>query len=309
MLTSLFRKSTPLNYALVIIAVTVFFFMYQVGHVSGNNVTGDLLGKSALWLVVLFSLFTANFIVKKNTLSRDSAYTVVFYLMFLVCFPSLLDNPNLLLSNFFILLALRRLVSLHSLKASKEKIFDASLWIFVAALFHFWAILFIALVFISILFHVSRDYRNWILPFMACAAIAAIFALYAFIFDETVIGDFIARTQTNFAIDYFTDQTQNIALSAYAVMAFYFTAAMVFTLNNRPLQLHSSYKKIVASFFIGVLIFVVSPVKSNDLLVFTIAPLSFMATAVIEYKPPTIKEDVILAIVIAVGMFLFFLQL
>lgn len=309
MLTSLFRKSTPLNYALVIIAATVLFFMYQFGHVHRLTGSVNWLEKTGLWLVILFSMFTANFIVKKNTISRDSAYTVVCYLMFLVCFPSLFDSPNLLLSHFFILLALRRLVSLHSLKASKEKIFDASLWIFVAALFHFWSILFIALVFISILFHVSRDYRNWILPFMAFLAIATLFMLYAYMFDASVFEHLQEKMQTNASIDYFTDQSQNIALSTYAVMALYFTVAMVFTLGHRPLQLQSSYKKIVASFFIGVAIFLISPVKSNDLLVFTVAPLSFMATATIEYKYPTIKEDIILAVVIGAGMFLFFLQL
>jgi hypothetical protein len=46
------------------------------------------------------------------------------------------------------LLALRRLISLQSMKASKEKIFDASLWVFIASLFHFWSILFIVLIFI-----------------------------------------------------------------------------------------------------------------------------------------------------------------
>jgi hypothetical protein len=144
---------------------------------------------------------------------------------------------------------------------------------------------------------------------MACAAILALFGLYAFMFDQTVFEQFLAKMQTDFSIDYFTDQAQNIALSAYAVMALYFTAAMVFTLTNRPTQLQSSYKQVVVSFFIGVMIFVISPVKSNDLLVFTIAPLAFMATATIEYKPPAIKEDIILAIVIVCGMFLFFLQL
>jgi len=309
MLTSLFRKSTPLNYTLVFITVTVFFSMYQFGRLSAANAEGNLFEKLGLLLVILFSVFTANFIVKKNALSRKSAYTVLLYAMFLVFFPSLFNNPNLILSNFFILLALRRLVSLHSLKASKEKIFDASLWIFVAALFHFWSILFIVLVFISIIFHAASDYRNWILPFMACAAILALFALYAFMFDPSVIEHFQAKTQTNLSIDYFTDQTQNIALSAYAVMALYFTMAMIYTLSNRPVQLQSSYKQIVFSFFIGVIIFLISPVKSNDLLVYTIAPLAFMGTAVIEYKPPTVKEDVILAVVIALGMFLFFLQL
>jgi len=309
MITSLFRKSTPLNYGLLIIAVAVFFFLYQFGQVGAGEGLTDFAKKLGLLVVIYGSLFTANFIVKKNTISRDSAYTVLFYLMFLLFFPSMLGNPNILLSNFFILLALRRLISLHSLKASKEKIFDASLWIFVAALFHFWSIIFIGLVFISILFHVSRDYRNWILPFIAFFSIAAAFALYAFMIDETLIADLLAKTKTNFSIDYFTNNTQNVAISVYTAVALYFVGSMLLSLTNRPLQLQSSYKKIIASFFIGVIIFVISPVKSNDVLIFTIAPLSFMASAQVEFGHEKLKEEITLAIVIACALFLFFYQL
>jgi hypothetical protein len=88
---------------------------------------------------------------EENGLSKDSAYTVFLFLL-IVFFPSVLDNVNLVVANFFILLAFHRLISLQSLKASKEKIFDASFWIIVAALFQFWSILYLVLVFISIIF-------------------------------------------------------------------------------------------------------------------------------------------------------------
>lgn len=309
MLTSLFRKSTPLNYAILIIAVGVFFFLYQFANVASSGGIAGFAKELGLLIVIYGSFFMANFIVQKNNISKGSAYVLVFFLLFLLFFPSLLHNPSMILSNFFIILALRRLISLHSLKASKEKIFDASLWIFVAALFHFWAILYIVLVFISIIFHVSRDYRNWVLPFIAFFTSAAAFLLYAFVFDETLIADLIAKTQTNFAIDYFTDSKQNIALSIYTAVAIYFVGSMLLSLSNRPLQLQSSYKKIVASFFIGVVIFVISPVKSNDILIFTIAPLSFMAGAQVEFGHEKLKEEITLAIVIACAMYLFFSQL
>jgi hypothetical protein len=69
------------------------------------------------------------------------------------------------------------------MKASKEKIFDASLWIILASLFHFWSILFLILVFISIILLVSRDYTNWVLPFIALLAVGILFAFFTSIFD------------------------------------------------------------------------------------------------------------------------------
>ena len=309
MITSVFKKSTPLNYSLVVILMLVFFLIYQFQEVSWMSSGVLLLQKSGILLVLLASIFIANFITKKNGLSKDSSYTIFFYFLLLLFFPSVLNNVNLILANFFILLALRRLISLQSLKASKEKIFDASLWIFVATLFHFWSILFLVLVFISIIFHVSRDYRNWILPFIAFFTIGIVFLLFAVIWDVNVIEFVNRNVSTNFKIDYFTNNYQNGALSIYVSVALFFVVSMFLTLSNRPQLLHTSFKKIIASFFIGVIIFLISSNKSNDLLVFTFAPIAIMATSHIEIVQQQMKREIVLAVFIVCSLFAFFSQL
>ena len=217
MITSVFKKSTPLNYTLILILVLSFFFLYQFQAANQANSVYEILQKIVLLVVILGSLFLSNFIVKKNILTKDSGYTLLFYSILLLFFPSILNNYNLILSNFFILLALRRLVSLQTLKAPKEKIFDASLWIFIATLFHFWAILYILIIYISIIFHVSRDYRNWLIPFVAFFIVLIIFILYSLVFDKTIIGFYINNSTINMSLDYFQNDFQNIALSIFAV--------------------------------------------------------------------------------------------
>lgn len=305
MITSLFRKSTLLNYSAVIIGVLVFFFLCQIQ----GNVELGIIKRTLLLTTILGSLFIANFIVKKNALSKDSAYTVLFYFILLLFFPQLWSNFNLIVSNFFILLALRRLISLQSPRTPKEKIFDASLWVFVACLFHFWSILYIILVFIAILFHVARDYRNWFLPFIAFFAIGSIFFLMALFFDATYIKQLLNQTVIDYKINYFINNYQNLALSIYATIALFFVTSLLLSLSNRPLMLHSSYKKIISAFFIGVVVFVISPSKSNDLLVFTIAPLAMMATSHIEMAQIKWQKEVVLFALIALGIFSFFSQL
>jgi len=71
----------------------------------------------------------------------------------------------------------------------------------------------------------------------------------------------------------------------------------------------SSYKKIIASFFIGVFVFVLSDHKSNELLIFTFAPLSIMATSHIELSKPQLKEEIVLYVLLACSLFTFFSQL
>ena len=180
-------------------------------------------------------------------MSKDSAYTALFYFLFLLFFPSVLNNISLLISNFFILLAIRRTVSLHSLKASKEKIFDASIWVFIAALFHFWSILFIVLIFISVLFHVARDYRNWFLPLLAFCAVAIIFVLSALYFHTHWIDRLFSQSMVDFRLNYFTNNYQNVALSIYATIGLFFVISLLLSMSNRPLILHPTYKKILSA--------------------------------------------------------------
>jgi len=309
MITSLFRKSTPLNYSLVIIGVVFFFFLYQIKHLVPHT-SGILLGiKIGLLGIIFASLFITNFIVKKNGLSKDSAYTALFYLLFLLFSPSVLDNTSLLLANFFILLAMRRLVSLHSLKAPKEKIFDAALWVCVATLFHFWSILFMGLVFISILFHVARDYRNWFLPIIAFFTVAAIFLGSALFFNKTWIDQLLQQAVVDFRINYFTNNYQNLALSVYATIGLFFLVSLVLTLSNRPLILHPTYKKVVSAVVIGVAVYLISPNKSNDLLVFTFAPMAMITTSHIETAQLKWQQEVVLFALILLAFFAFFTQL
>lgn len=309
MITSLFKKSTSLNFSLVVILLLSFFLIYQIQDLAWTDSTILIIQKVGILLVLLGSVFITNFISTKNGLSRDSSYTIFFYFLFIIFFPSILNNFNLIVANLFILLALRRLLSLQSLKASKEKIFDASLWIFVAALFQFWSILYLVLVFISIIFHVSSDYRNWILPFIAFFAVGIIFALSSILFDISALDYIHNSIKTSFEINYFTNNYQNGALSIYATVALFFVISMFATLSSRPMVTHASFKKIIACFFIGIIVFLVSSNKSNDLLLFTIAPLSIMATSHIEIPQLKLKQEMVLAVLIACSLFAFFSQL
>ena len=309
MITSVFRKSTPLNFLLVGILILLFFLLFQIQDLSWLNSVILILKKATTFIILLASVLLTGFIATRNALSKDSSYTILFYFLFLLFFPSVFDNTNLIISNFFILLALRRLISLQSLKASKEKIFDASLWIFMATLFHFWSIIFIILVFISIITHVSRDYRNWILPFIAFFVIGIFFMIYATVFDLPIMEFIVKSLQIDFEINYFTNNYQNGALSIYAAIALFFVVSMFITLSNRPQILHTSFKKIIASFFIGALIFFVSSNKSNDLLMFTFAPLAIMATAHIEIPQEKLNQEVVMYVLTACSMFAFFSQL
>jgi hypothetical protein len=309
MITTIFSKSRPFNYVLVTVLLIVCFFLYQLKSTEWLQTAGAVVQKAFLLSLLIASLFISNFITKKNGLSKDNTYPFLFFFIFLILFPTTLGSPNLIISNFFIILALRRLISLQSLVAPKEKIFDASMWIFLAALFHFWSILFIVLVFVSIALHVARDYRNWILPYIALFTIATLYAVFVLIYDTSLFAHLLDDAILNFDFNYFTNKYQNIAISIYAAITALFLFSQIVAFPSKPLVHHNSYKKIILAFFLGFIIYLVSPDKNNSILIYTFMPLAVMATSYFEGIKIKWSQEVTAIIVVGLSFLSFFMQL
>ncbi len=309
MITSLFKKSTPINYALLLFVVFICFFLYHFNNAPIDFSLQDLIQNAGYFAIILGSLFLSNFIVKKNSLSKDSAFTIFFFFLLLLFFPKLLNDGNLLISNFFILLSTRRIMSLQSDVSQKEKVFDASLWVFVAALFHFWSIAFIFVVFVAILFSASRDYRNWLLPFLAFITAFILFLLYAYAISPTSVDVLLSKTTASFKLDYFVNTKENIAFSIFAAIAIYLTFSQMIAVSGKPIIVQSAFKIILLSFFVGVFVFLISPFKSNELLVFTFLPLAIMATSEVEGARHNLRQELTVGVFILCGLYLFITQL
>lgn len=309
MIASLFNKSRPINYVLISLLLVVFYFLYLTKDFSWTTYYFTIVQKIGLLLVLIVSLFLVRFITKRNGLSKDNSYAAFLFFIFLILFPTTLVNTNIVLANFFLLLALRRLISMQSLVTPKEKIFDASFWIFVASLFHFWCILFLILVFISIIFHVSRDYRNWLIPFIAFFAVLVLFALTVLIVDRDLLAFVAEKMQISFDFTYFENVFQNIALAFFSSVAVLFFATQVLALQNRPLNMQSSYKKILFTFLLGVAVYVLSASKNNSFLIVTFFPLAVLGTNFLEgLENKWLKESVLGGLVL-ITLIIFFGQL
>jgi hypothetical protein len=309
MITSIFSKSRPFNYIIIIIALIFCFVCFQIKDIKADLSVVTIFQNLLVLGFLIVSLFVTNFIAKRNDLNKNNSYTLLFQLISFLFFPILFKDLHLVIASLFITLALRRLISMQSMQSIKEKIFDASLWVFVASLFHFWAILFLFLVFISIISHDARDYRNWIIPFIAFFGGAVIFIFFGLLFDKELLFSYLNSTVADFKFDYFKNNIQNLSFIIYAFYSVLFFLALVFTLTKRPLILLSSYYKIIFWFVIGFFIYLISPNKSNSLLVFIIPPMVIMATSYVEIIKDKVWKEIIVTSFFIIGFLMFLFQL
>ena len=309
MIASVFNKTRPFNY-LVIGILSLLFFIFKFIAIEKPETDWVFYAEQlGLFVLIFSSLAILNFIALKNGLTKNNNYALFLFFIFLLFFSSTLQNKNIVISNFLLLLALRRLISLKSLLATKEKIFDASFWILLAALFHFWSILYIVLVFIAIILHVSNDYRNWIIPFIALFAVTILFFLTNSLLDNSLVSNLLSKTYVSFNFYYFDNIYQRLALALFSSISVFFFVSHIFDIPNKALNMQSSHKTILFSYILGVGIYILSANKNNGSLAFCFAPLAIMGANFIEKIENNLIREIVVYSLVACGLFFFMMQL
>ncbi|MHC5201119.1 DUF6427 family protein [Myroides sp. LJL119] len=294
MLASIFSKTKPINYIILTILLLVCFVIYQFTQVYSNDFTLKTFGiKSTELLLILLMMYLSQFVVSRNRLVRDNAYVPLFFVCFVLFFPSVLNDIKLLISNYFIMLALRRIYSLHSLKQSKEKIFDASLWIFVASLFHFWSILFVILLFVAIAGFVQKDHRNFVIPILAFIAVFIGLTIYLLYQDVSYSQWFLQKARVSFDFMYFDNVFENLSLAVFVSVALLFFVAELMALPLKAYNMQSTYKKMLLTFLIGIAVYVLSDDKNNGMLIFSFFPLSILGANYVDRIPQNWRKEAV----------------
>lgn len=295
MISSIFGKTKPINF---IIVLSVVFFFYWAVHFLLHEMEyqlNQILLQTGVLTLLIFSFFVVDFIVKRNKLAGLNSYTILFYAVFMVLFPETVADNNAVLCNFFILLASRRIISMRSLKDVKFKIFDASLWIMISSLFYDWAVLYLLVVFIAIYIYEPKGFKNWVIPFVALFTMAII--TYSLLI-LTGIEDFF---ETHYMFNVYWDIQEYLDWSNSSILVFYvlfvFLLAMYsfIKLGNIGVGKIVTTRLLVFIFVIGLVLNLILSSESNSPILLTFFPATVLATNYVEnLKKTNIREIVLL---------------
>lgn len=253
-----------------------------------------------LFGVCLASLFVLDFFVSKNNLTKRNSYKILMFGLFVAVLPETLGNSKLLVANLFVLLALRRIISLRSRKEIKKKLFDAAFWISLATLLFFWASLFYILIFVALLLHSIVDIKNWIIPLIGVLCVAIIAASYMIVTGidiETYLHGFF-----DVSFDFTSLNSKRMIIAATLLLS-YGTWASFYFMRSIKQQLKSyrpSFVIVIMSSLFALIIILVSPYKDGSEFIFLLAPLSIIMSNYLEIIPERwFKEGLIMVLIFA----------
>ena len=256
-----------------------------------NNVEGSIsliliLKQLGLFIVVLISIFVLDFLVSKNHLTKRNSYKILLFSLFIIVLPITIQIDNVVLANLFVLLAIRRIISLRSSINVKKKLFDAAFWIGIASLFYFWSILFFILVIAALFFYATNNSKNWIIPFIGLLTVVVIVTGYSII-GQNSFSDLNNYFDT-IGFDFTTYNVLNLIIGISILVSLGLWASFFYirNLKEKIKRYRPSHILIIVAILISAGIILIAPNKNGSEFIFIFAPLSVIMANYIE----SIKE-------------------
>lgn len=180
MLYGFLKSAKPIHYLLTGVLLTVFLLVLTV--VRKFNVTESVIGFG----IAVLSLLVYQFIVSKNELTFRSAMGLWFFLWLLLTSFIIKIDATALLGLLFILLALRRVLSMQSGKNEIAKIFDASFWVSLSCFINPWYAALYIVVYVGIFLYARNQLRFWFIPFIAMICVGFLSFTIGYVFEIAI---------------------------------------------------------------------------------------------------------------------------
>ncbi|GGH37937.1 membrane protein [Mangrovimonas yunxiaonensis] len=282
MISSFFSKAKPIHFLVVSLALLLAFVLAKVHLATMVLSPLSVLQQTGVFLVCLFSVFVFDFVTGKNNLTKKNSYRILFFTLFLIMIPQAFLRAEILMANLFILLAMRRIISMRSKKELKKKLFDAAFWISLATLLYFWACLFFILIFAALFVYRIADIKNWIIPFTSALCVTIIAVAFQLVVGENRM--LFNWLDYGISFDFTNLNAKHIIISTTIILS-YFVWSLFYYLKSLKAKAKSykpAYVLVLIAVLIATIILVVSPEKTGAEFVFMFAPLAIIFTNYIE---------------------------
>ncbi|MDP3353434.1 MAG: DUF6427 family protein [Flavobacteriaceae bacterium] len=307
MLSNFLSKSRPINYLIILLILVIFFF---IGVFSDANVKFDLFsfGKILMNITALFFMvLLINFVVRKNTLTKDNSFSLFFVVMFFAMLPNTMKWSMIFLSNVFLLISLRRVFSLKNNVRTSIKIFDAGFWLGISILFYNNLILFWIVLLMGLVFYQRLNIKNVIISILG--VIIPIFLLYVYCltFEQLHIFTQFFDFQIDSSIVFYDNLSILIPITILVSLTIWSVISVTSGLHKISTKNRSSWFLLLTNLWIAALISFLKVDKNGGELIFLFFPTSVILANYFQKEKDKMFRNFILYLIFFVTVAIYFL--
>ena len=287
----------------------MFFFIYLAALI---NVNSEPLGffffvnKSAFLFLSILTVFVINFIIRKNALTEDNSFAILFYIILCSYFPNSFINEAVFISNFILLLAFRRIYSLRSSIQTKEKIFDSAFWVGIASLFYVWSLFYLILLYAAIVVFRKIDWRNFVIPLIGIFTPIFLSYTYLLAFDDLERFNNLWILSFDLSSEVYNSSHFLFPLVLIGIVAL---IAIIPTTKRSLLakiDFKATWTLLIIHLVISLIVVIIAPEKNGSELIFLFFPLSVLFANYLQViSRYWIKESIIYVFILMIIINLF----
>lgn len=268
MLLKIYRTNQPLVLVLLPI-ITLILWFPSLGKspslkLINTTFVFDFIVPSSIYFnqllaigILLMSAFILNNTINKNEFFHQNLYLPSFlYVLFFSASPQLHYLHPILIGNFFLILAFRRLVNIHSQVGCKSEVFDATFLLLIGGLFYPPILTFIPLSWIALFIIRPFVWKEWAVPLLAIA-IFLVYYFSSFLFIENVPIYTLSQTLES---SLYLNVEYSIPFLITSFFSSIFFAMGLYQIYQKRKSSTIRFKKMISSisafFFWGLIIFI-----------------------------------------------------
>lgn len=281
MLTSFFGKSSPINFLLLGIFISVFCVLHVVLEEEFIWQWQEIVRQTSILVILVFSMLLLDFIIRKNYLNTSNTFAIFIYSCTVAMLP-VIQHVGMIVAQFFLLMALRRIFSMTSERNMEKKILDATLWILLASYFYFWSILLFVLLYVAILKLPRKSIRYLLIPIVGIFGMLLIAIAFFLLKDNSLVWF------TNYAKPISFNFTKYGSLEMVVFLTFFFSVliwSLFYRISKVPditKKFRSNYLLVMFSVLNVLIIALFSEIKITTELIFLVAPCAIVIAGYLE---------------------------
>lgn len=307
MITSIFKKSKPINFIIVFFITLLAFITARSKLVIEPVDAAYIFKQIGLFIFCFVSVLLVNFIVSKHSLTKKNSYEILLFSLFLLAITQTTANTNILFANFFILLSFRRIISLRSMITPEKKLFDAAFWITVASLFYFWAILFFVMIFAALVLYSVNKIKHWLIPFVGVAAVFIIAISVSIIYNNSFFGFFKSLPEVSYDFNKYNTPQFLIAITMLLSFGIWASLFYIRSIKSKKKAFRPAFKIVFLAIVVSFITVFLAPHKDGSEFLFMFAPLAIIITNYIETIQDKWFRELFLLTLITVPFIILFL--
>jgi len=300
MITSIFNKSKPINFIIVITLVIIGFLLHSI--IGFETHSEFKIHNTFNLFIAIFSIFLVDFIISKNDLTKRNSYGILIFGITLLIFPEVYSDFNILFTNLLVLFATRRLLSLHTGKFLKKKFFDAAFWISLACLFNSWMLLFIVVLITAFLYYWQNEIRYLFVIFTGILTVFILLVVYNILFEDQYLPS--SNFNFNYSFDYtaYNDLGKIISLTLFFAIFLWCNFFYLKKDIDNKKRLRPIRNIVFVISIVSVIIVFMFPKKSGGEFIFFSFPFAVMVANYIQNIDENWFRDLLVILLILAGV-------